>query len=406
MQLQEFFTHYPSRLLRVGVAVLGLFSVLFGASLLPILDQPNFPYPSRRVSEIQDAQPLPSLLSNDLQAHPLEFDISSVENRLILSLCPMRPDEMGAQALALLRIKGSHLTRQLPLPARLGLMFNDQGDLTFKDEDEQFWIEIELKEDGSLLSSIFVECGENVQRTAFSRQPTELPLQNVGELPCSEPFRVLSKIKWMGADLVNQLDGGRVEQKVEIASSKLNATVSEWVFWDGKHWTKAATFEEGRGKPLAKIHAASPQGLEWDAWNESGEFHVRFTTPLQNGGTPPIKIEEWFSSIRIRSDKKISCLLEKQCLVLREGDWILKENNRWRILRKPEERQHLIQGKRAGDLIILNTIDMKHKTIQGQFIFANRVQGCPIELKATSNKLERRASAPHSDRTARMGRLQ
>jgi hypothetical protein len=405
MQLQEFFTHYPSRLLRVGLCVLGVFAVIFGVSLHPILDQPNFPYPSRRASQTEELQALSSLLPSDLQLKQLEFDLFSVENLLLLSLCPMKPDGSGVNALAHVKIKGSNLTRLVPLPAKIGLLFNDQGGLVFKEDEESFWMETSLKEDGSLLTSLFVECGEKIQKASFSRQPMEPPLQKAEELPCSEPFRVLSKARWLGVDLVDQLDAGRVEQKMEIGTSRFNVSEDEWIYWDENHWAKAVKHGAGKGKPLAKIHALSSQSLEWDAWSENGEFHVRFPVPLQSSGTPRVKIEEWFSSVRIRSDKQISCILEKQCLILREGDWILKENNRWRVLRKPEERLHLIQGKRSGDLIVLDTIDMKRKSIQGQFIYSNRAQGLPVELTATSCRIDRKAASPQVERTSRMGRL-
>ncbi len=404
MKLQEFFTHYPSRLLSVGVAVLGFFVILVGVSLLPILDQPNFPYPSKRVLGTEVAQPLDSPLSSDLQPHQLEFDISSIENRFLMSLCPLRPDDSNANPIAHIKINGSNHAKQVSLPGKIGLLFNDQGELVFQDDKERFWMEIFLKEDGSLFSSVFVECEGKVQKASFSRQPMEPSLQKAEALPSSEPFRALSGARWLGVDLVDQLDAGRVKQKIEIGESKLDISESEWIYWDGTRWVKAALAVEGNGKALAKIHGVSSQSLECDAWDETGEFHIRFAVPLQGITTPRVKIEEYFSSIRIRSDKQLSCLLEKQCLILREGDWIFKENNRWRVLRKPEEKRSLIQGQRSGDLIVLDSIDVKRKAIQGRFICSNRVQGFPLELAAASSKLERKTALSSPDRSPRTGR--
>ena len=83
------------------------------------------------------------------------------------------------------------------------------------------------------------------------------------------------------------------------------------------------------------------------------------------------------SSLRIRSEKQVSCVIEKQSFILRLGDWVLKENGHWRILRKAEDKQQLLEGLRSGDLFILEKIDNKQKNIKGKLFFANRTQsGC------------------------------
>jgi hypothetical protein len=196
------------------------------------------------------------------------------------------------------------------------------------------------------------------------------------ELFQEEPFQALSKARWLGTDLVCKAGLGRAVQKMEIGSALFDIAEGDRLYWDGLGWVKA----EGRGAPLMQVRNSAMQSLELDVWDSPGERHMRVAAPLAGLQPARIKVEDWFSSIRIRSEKQISCLLEKQCLILREGDWVLKENGRWRILRKAEDKQQMVEGKRLGDLIVLESIDAKRRLVQGQMILPSRIHGFPFSL--------------------------
>jgi len=99
-------------------------------------------------------------------------------------------------------------------------------------------------------------------------------------------------------------------------------------------------------------------------------------------------IDNLFSSIRIRSDKQISCTLDKQCLILRTGDWVLKTGNRWKVLRREEEKEAFLSGKIAGELFVLDQISnlQGQKSISGHIYNLPRTQTVSIELPVVGRK--------------------
>lgn len=400
MRIQEYFTHYPLRLLYAGGAILGAFVFLWGTFLMPVLDQPSFPYPSKKLGKIEDLQPLPSLLQHHLKPHAIDFDLSSLEQRLILSLCPKRPDDPSTHPIAHIKIKGSNLSRQILLPGKIGLMFNDRGELRFQEGEDRFWMDVSLNGDGDFMVALSIDAVGEVQTYFFCRDSSQPFVQKLDEMNPEEPYRLLGKARWLGIDLVSQLYTGERIQKIEIDSNTIELSEREKLYWDGSRWAKVRS-NEGKESPLAVIRGVSRQDMEIDAWNETGDLHYRFSVPLQAPPLVRMKVDEWFSSIRIRSDKQISCQLEKQCLILREGDWVLKENGRWRVLRRPDAKEQFVKGSRSGDLIVLDSIDAKRKFVQGRLILANRIQGFPVELTVPS-KPERKMASSHD---ARIGRI-
>ena len=136
--------------------------------------------------------------------------------------------------------------------------------------------------------------------------------------------------------------------------------------------------------PVAHIQMYLGKALVLEGWDNDG--HIRVSLNPASG--PPFKMrgEELFSSIRMRSEKQISCMLEKQCMVLRTGDWVLKTGGRWKVLRKKEERDAYINGKLFGELFVFDQISQKQgqKMIQGKLFNPGRTQVIAIELSAQS----------------------
>src|SRR5690606_31598397 len=109
---------------------------------------------------------------------------------------------------------------------------------------------------------------------------------------------------------------------------------------------------------------------------------------LASGPQFKLRGEDLFSMVRIRSEKQISCMLEKQCMVLKLGDWVLKTTGRWKILRKKDEKEAFLNGKLFGELFILDQILQKQgqKMIAGRLFNPGRTQVVSIELAAQGRK--------------------
>jgi hypothetical protein len=79
-------------------------------------------------------------------------------------------------------------------------------------------------------------------------------------------------------------------------------------------------------------------------------------------------------------------MLEKQCMVLKTDDWVLKSNGRWRVLRKKEEREAYLKGKLVGEMLVFEQIHAKQgqKMIQARLFNGGRTQSVGFEMAAQS----------------------
>jgi hypothetical protein len=400
MHCQDFFTHYPSRLLWTGGGVICALAFLSGILLLPVADQPVFPLPPRKTNQTADSQRLASL-HLDGRNHQALWALPPIEQDLLISLSPPRPPGDRSQPIAHVRLKGSGQSKRFAIPGRIYLSFNDQGVISFRNEEGPFWMDLSLEGNDALAAQIIVmNQGEEVARTVISRRADEPPLQKGEEFPAGSALRILGDARWRGVDLVSQLGSREANQRLEIGSASLNVGEKEWIGWKEGRWSKIDDPGSSGTAPIARIRSISSQSIEWDAWDDS---HVRIAMALQSAPMTHAKTEEWLNSVRIRSEKQISCMLEKQCFILRAGDWVLKENNRWRVIRKTEEKQQLISGNKTGELFVLEKIDSKQKLIKGRLILANRTQMIPVELTAANPKLEKKHVPAREMRHARGG---
>lgn len=354
-------------------------------------DQPAFPLPPR-LSVHGEGSSLPSatLVANSDRA--MIWELPSIENDIMVSLSPPRPGQELGQAVAYVRLKNAKESRQVTLPSRLFVQFTEQGSLVFQDEPGPFWMDLSLDGEAVAVRLSVARDHAEMQHALFSRRPEASFVQKAEEFSAGSPIRVLGEARWWGADLVSQLGSSVGKQRMEFGSYALDLGEQDWLCWKGGRWVKTAHPEMEKDLPIAKIHSILGTVLEWDVWDEA---HTRLAVTQQPFQNPRLKPDEWVGSLRIRSDRQISCTLEKQSIVLRLNDWAVKENTHWKVLRKSEDKQALIEGQKSGELFVLEKIDSKQKCIKGKLFFANRAQMITIEASACNAKLDKRNSTPH-----------
>jgi hypothetical protein len=392
----EFFTHYPSRLLWAGGGLLFAFACVSSILLLPVIDQPHFPQRPRRAAYTETLPSMPSLLgSKDSLPFSLEKLREILGGEMSVSESPSRPGFLD-EPVAHLRLKGTGQFKDISLPGRAYLAFNERGVLTFSDAGD-FWLDLSMGTEQRFSEVLTVLWEGKEALLPFVQGASEPHAQRGEEFAPGSLWQILGDAKWWGADAPSQLVSNEIKQRIEIGSIRMELSPQDWIYWQEGSWRKGqggeARGEEAHSdKPIARIRKISEQQLEWDVWTSlellRGEPpYARLKIPMQAPPQAPRpKIEDWVTSLRIRSEKQISCILEKQCLVLHAGAWILKENGRWRILRKSEEKDDFVLGKRTGDLLVLEQIDTKQGTVKGRFLAANRIQVFPFELAALNGK--------------------
>lgn len=373
---------YPERIAWWGLAVLGL-----GVCVCLLVQSKgegsySFSAKERRPKELPTS---PITFSLGLQETGPVLPLPELQGEMTFSFDPPRPG-MGIEGKRLLvRCKRSGESKRVVLPCRLDLEF--RGDrLGFAKEASIFWVDLSLNPGGLIEGKSWIQSeGKRISAGKFSMMAQEAPLRSAQEFAEGSPFRILAEARWWGRDQF--LDAKEARERIEMGSEELvEFQEGEWLVWKGGKWEKASHPEAGFA--VAHIQSSSSKGLVLEGWDEEGHVRVQLNPAVG----PPFKIraEELISSIRIRSEKQISCMVEKQCMVLKTGDWVLKSGGRWKILRKKEERDAYANGKLCGELFVFEQISQRQgqKMIQGRLFNPGRTQVIPVELSAHSGRLK------------------
>lgn len=330
--------------------------------------------------------------TQEIKKEPLNFSLSSekpeklalcfpkIEEELIFSTPLPRPNGILKNPPLLIRCKKKEEVSQVSLPARVGLKY--ENGLMFAPPTSPFWMELQRvgeKIEAALFAQ-FPDTVVEIQRVVVVAQET--PLQKALEFPEGSPFRVLGKSRWLGRDLFLEHYGEKPGyQRIEIETKWFNLAKGQWLVWEEGSWKELVGAAEKTDLPIARIEKVNEKQLVFEGWGKNG--HVRLCLePIP--AAPKVRGEELFTTLRIRSEKQISCMIEKQCLILSVGDWIVKGEGRWNVLKKQEQREAFQKGELVGELFILEKIEPKQKIVRGSLFDISRSQMTLVELSPSN----------------------
>lgn len=375
--------HYE-KTFRLGALVLVIGALLSLCAILGFLfnSPPYQPRMERRNQSVHETLSL--AIPFGLNQDPIDIPLPDIEGDLSVSFERMRPGSQPDKNRYCVRIKKNGEVRKVTLPAKLG--FKYENGLQFSDSESAFWADL-TSVNGKEISAKVCCLDRNsgvLEVGSFRIKVEESPLKSFTEFR-DESFKLLGEAKLLGGDLFLEKYGSKEH------SQRLSMGSLEWVslqegdllgFLDGK-WIKLPVQETVDSSiPLARVSFFDDRTLVFDAWDLDEYF--RFSV----SSNPPIplktKAEEFIGAVRIRSERQISCMLDKQCFVLRSGDWILKEDSRWKVLRKAQEKDDYLQGKLVGDLFVFDRVETKgaQKMLQGFLFNMGRSQMVPVEIAA------------------------
>jgi hypothetical protein len=374
------FHFHPEKLLWMGVAVLIGCSLLASSFLFNLQTTDVLTLKEKKEKALNIA---PYSFTLALSQTVPGFSLPDLQDKFIFSIDPPRPGQSVLSSRLWVRLKHSGESKRVELPCRLNLEY--QGDLLkFSNHASLFWLELCPSTDGKVEVQGWISSldGSKTNAGQFFALCQECPLQEAREFAEKTPLRILAEAKWWGRD---QFRIGSDAPEILEMGELIELKESDWLIWKEGKWQKSSLFEkEGC---LAKIQSISPKMLILEAWEDNN--HTRIALSLASGPQFKLRGEDLFSMVRIRSEKQISCMLEKQCMVLKLGDWVLKTAGRWKILRKKDEKDAFLNGKLFGELFILDQILQKQgqKMIVGRLFNPGRTQVVSIELAAQGRKM-------------------
>lgn len=381
MARQGLLHFYPERIAWIGFGLLALGCLLAFPFLWIMWGNGSLALVRKENSQESNLQ-APYSFSLGINPATPEFSIPDLREKITFSFDPPRPDGINNTQRLLVRIKETGENRRLILPCRVDLEFQ-KGRLKFASQPSLFWVDLNLLPNGQIDVKGSISALDGVQMDAghFQIAGQDCPIQEAQEFPLDSPFRHLAEAKWWGRDLFKGI--GESGERVEVGEL-LEIKENEWLIWKEGKWQKVRSPE--KNLPIARIQSVTSKQLVLEGWDLDG--HMRIGLNLAASPLFKLRGEDLFSAIRVRSEKQISCMLEKQCMVLKTGDWVFKTGPRWKVLRKKEEKDAFLNGKLFGELFILEQISQKQgqKVIQGRLFNPGRTQVVSIEMPAQAGR--------------------
>lgn len=383
----KFFAYCPEKILWYGLVILGAisgclmtFMVVFQADEVVGLTE---------IKRMKGINKQPALLDISLSCKPLEkwtCPIPDIRQEIAFSLDPPRPEGLNQFVQVSVQLKQQAGPRRFIVPCRIDLAYRN-GALAFSNEPSSFWLQL-TQGQGGLQATVFVDEQEG---PPFSVALQESPVQTAQEFQEGSPFRILAEARWWGQDLLARAAlSGKIRHRIDVGSlvetTLIEPQENQWLVFEEGHWQIVDDLSKASSPYIARIKGIHSGRLELEGWE--ADFHVRLSLPLAAPSSFKGKAEDLFGSIRVRSDKQISCILDKQCLILKVNDWALKVGNRWKILRKAEEKEAVFKGKLTGEIFVLDQIFNKQgqKSILGHFYNSARTDEMVIDLPVSGRK--------------------
>lgn len=333
----------------------------------------------------------PLALSQESLPH---FTIHPLREMLTFFLVPPHPCAENSEWQVFAQTKGGADWREVVLPARLDLTVSPFGTPTFSDTLSPFWIEVS-REERKVEVSVWVDLKELGGVRCV--ETFSLPLQRVKptEERGSLSLQKLRQVQWMGPDrLLRSLAKESPPERLMgsgVSGERLLLSPRNWLIYNGESWEQQEVLSPEEKRPIARVVGVG-ETLTLEEWEGNRYYQVALSPAL----LPVWKCrpEELFTSLRVRSENQVSCMLEKQCLVLRTGDWVCKRGGKWKVLRKKEERESFQRGEIEGELFLFEQIEMRQgqKIIRGTLFDPSRTQMTPVELAVSSPRKKGKAA--------------
>lgn len=381
---------YPEKVLRFGLLILAAVTVLTGCFILFGLRGGVFSPVSWGLSAPSSREA--SSFSLGLKKDPLPLIYPNIEGEIDLIIYRQHPALQHHSLEYNVRLKKNGSVKKVSLPARICLCY--ENGLKFSDEESPFWLELDLLGDGRVLIQAFASTMQEAKSLVGSLTlvAEEPPFRNFNELLESSPLRPFTIARYLGIDLV--LMRQKEEQslyRLEVGKDMLKLTEGDLFVWaDGKWCKNTNNLSDLQDRIVARIVNCSARDMVVEAW-EKNLYH-RFLIPIGIATPFKTKTAGLLTAVRVRSEKQISCMLEKQCLIVQVGDWALKGDHRWKILRKQEEKEAYLQDHLEGELLVFDRVEVKNgqKVVMGSFFNADHSQMMPIEVEVHSQGSKRK----------------
>ncbi len=308
---------------------------------------------------------------------PRSKELQPLLQELILIGASTRPDQELSCSLAL---RSSAQEKTISLGETLFFEFKE-GRYVFADAPTELGIKARSLENNILICEINHESCTLNSSAIFSRFLDQ------------EPYvEILKKGAVWGKDVFLTGWGGEEyremtsKAKISLGPDVYFLKPGDCLYWNGEMW--ALELESDEMGPIAQVIKTSSEGADFQVWDSSGfsseAVHLETQTPPKSS----LKIDEVITAIRPRSPTEITCQLGKRRVIVREGDWWIRLDDRWKPVRTADDLDACLNHQIAGELYIFEKIEASvgKVVLQGRAFDRMRTLSEPLSLVLQTDK--------------------
>ena len=181
---------------------------------------------------------------------------------------------------------------------------------------------------------------------------------------------------WGGDEYQDMLN----KVKLSIGPDVYFLKAGDLLWWDGNQWVQE--LETDTLGPIAQVTKAGMQGIDLQIWDASGFSSQTVHVGVQIAPKNSLNINEIITAIRPRSSTEITCQLGKRRVIVREGDWWIRSDDRWRPVRTASDLEACLHHQIPGELFIFEKVEASkgNVTLQGRVFDSMRTSSEPVSL--------------------------
>lgn len=210
-------------------------------------------------------------------------------------------------------------------------------------------------------------------------------------------FQMLSSAKWWGVDTLFSQYGGkeysdfRNKQKIELFAADpyfLFFSEGDYLQWIEGEWKRIELKDSQSELPLAYIKEVHFNQMEIEAWDVGGGEPLQIKISLEPTSNLTYRLESLPTSFRVRSSTQVTCLFGKRRVILKQGDWLLKTDTGWHVLKNLNEIEACLDHKIKGELFIFDSLQKESGSVAliGNLFNDMRTQCQPVNIPIIKDK--------------------
>jgi len=318
----------------------------------------------------------------------MENSFSSIIDQIEVFCFESRPDSCLKKIKFKSKFKFSNNIRNICEDEKVFIKVNENNNFDFSDKETPFFMKlrsVDLTHVKVVLEADLQNFDERDEKKieSFSIALMELPFN---DFEVKREMKALASSKWWNIDqflkIYNADDEKANKQRLEIDNEILYFDKKDLLIFKQNKWQIAKKTDETSNYSLAKLKNLNSNLIEIEAWDLSGENKFVFEIPLEGKQSSFPRFDQVISSVRKRTQTHISCLVDKQRMILKEKDLFLKKESRWKVLKKNIDFDEI----KNEEIFYFEKIENKNSTqyLIGYFFNPMRTSFQKIEIPITS----------------------